>query len=66
MHGLRERLNLPGKSRGEQQRLAFNRQKTDNPLDVPKKPTVQHLIGLVHHKKRHATQLQVPRTGQVE
>ena len=57
LHALRERLNVPRKCRGKQQRLAFSRKKTNDPLNVPQEPTIQHLIGLIHHEKRHATQL---------
>src|SRR5262245_14377600 len=63
LHVLRERLDLPGKCRGEQQRLTFSRKETNNPLYVPHETAIQHLIGLVHHKKRHATQLQVTGAG---
>jgi hypothetical protein len=57
LHGLCERLNVSRKCRGEQERLALSREETNDPLNVPQESPIQHLIGFIHHEKRHPTQL---------
>src|ERR1051325_12127986 len=66
LHGLRERLNVPRKRRGEQERLTFSRKETNDPLNGWQEPAIQHLISLIHLEKRMATEPQVARAGQVE